>query len=271
MTKKIAIMLSVLALLGQPALAASSKEKGHFAPSSETAIEDGLYDVEGEPNLKVKVHVYKQDARGNNGQKPGSGGGPLVLKCNLSDLDSDSVVPSAGWRLPTSSPVTYRLNLSVPGNVDSGNLGTIAQRAFSSWSEASNGQVSFVRGNDTSVARAQNDGQNIVAWGRTSGTALAVTYTWYNTQTKVAVETDTIFNSKFAWAWSDEELNPNCAYENAYDAQNILAHELGHWMGLGDIYTSEYTDNTMYGYGSKTEVKKNTLTSGDIAGVMAIY
>ena len=219
------------------------------------------------------MKVYKQDAGGGNSQKPG-GGGPLVLQCKLADPASTSTIPSAGWHLPTTSPVSYRLNLSsVPANVDSANLPTITERAFAVWSEASLGEVDFSRGNDTTVVRAQYDGQNIVAWGRTSGRALAVTYTWYNTVTHQAVETDTIFNSNVTWAWANqlEAGKKNCAYENAYDAQNILVHELGHWMGLDDTYTSEFTENTMFGYGSRTEVKKNTLTEGDITGIQVIY
>ena len=59
---------------------------------------------------------------------------------------------------------------------------------------------------------------------------------------------------------------------NAYDAQEILTHELGHWMGLGDMYdAANYQNATMYGYGSKAEVKKDTLSTGDISGIGVIY
>jgi len=45
----------------------------------------------------------------------------------------------------------------------------------------------------------------------------------------------------------------------------------GHWFGLDDVYDTSYRDATMYGYGSKWEVKKTTLTTGDKAGTFAIY
>ena len=76
---------------------------------------------------------------------------------------------------------------------------------------------------------------------------------------------------KFNWAWSDQTTNSNCAYSGIYDAQNILTHETGHWMGLDDTYTDEFTNNTMYGYGNTGEVKKDTLSSGDVNGVNSIY
>ena len=57
--------------------------------------------------------------------------------------------------------------------------------------------------------------------------------------------------------------------ENFLDA--LLTHELGHSMGLNDEYDTTYVDNTMFGYGSMTETKKDTLTTGDIIGVKSLY
>ncbi len=78
-------------------------------------------------------------------------------------------------------------------------------------------------------------------------------------------------NQKFSWKWSDQSVHQDCAYSNSYDAQDILTHELGHWVGLDDEYTSDFANNTMYGYGSQQEVKKDTLTTGDITAATAIY
>ena len=85
---------------------------------------------------------------------------------------------------------------------------------------------------------------------------------------------DTILNSRLSWNWT----NPNsvdedqfCPSTNAYDVQNILVHELGHWVGLDDLYDSADEDLTMYGYGSLRELKKDTLESGDTLGVQSIY
>ena len=149
---------------------------------------------------------------------------------------------------------------------------SLASNSFNAWRATDvSSKVNLVRGADTSTSRSSYDGHNVVTWGRTSGTALATTYTWYYTDTGVAAETDTVFNNKFAWEWANQATNPGCAYQNYYDAQNILTHELGHWLGIDDNYDASFTNNTMYGYGSPTEVKKNSLSGGDVNAVNGIY
>lgn len=220
---------------------------------------DGVYDVPGRSNLRVRVFVHEP--------KPVSVLPSLVCS---SDPESQSIVGPAGWRLP-SGVWNYRLNLgSVPGSVGSANIATISAQAFGYWSDATSGKVAFNNAGTTSASRANLDGQNIIAWGRTQGTALGVTYTWYYKSTGLAVETDTIMNKKFKWSWTPYTANA-CGVANTYDAQNILTHEFGHWLGMNDEYTGAFVDNTMYGYGSPAEVKKDTLTVGDVLGVSTLY
>jgi hypothetical protein len=221
--------------------------------------EDGIYDVPGRHDLKVRVLVH----RTNPSPQPTS-----EFVCGLDDLNSSAVVDSAGWKLPAK--FTYNLNLgSVPLSVGGASLATITGNAFQVWTKAISNKVAVDRGSDTSLNRKGLDGKNIIAWGRISASALGVTYIWYNTGTGVAVEIDTILNQKYFWMWSGGSVE--CAYTNAYDAQSILTHEIGHWYGLDDEYASNYANNTMYGYGSMWEVKDNTLTDGDIAGARSIY
>ena len=112
-------------------------------------------------------------------------------------------------------------------------------------------------------------GKNIISWGRTSGSALGVTYIRYFSSSGLAVDVDTIMNKKFLWRWANSS---SCAYPDSYDAENILNHELGHWIGLNDEYSvANFQHATMYGSGAKGEVKKNTLSTGDASGASAIY
>lgn len=230
--------------------------------SADPAIPErsGLYNEPKHPKVKVRVFVHKP--------QHGGGGGSSSLVCSLADPDSPTTVAAAGWHLPPSW--AYNLNpSSVPTSVGSTNLTTIANNGFSAWSSATGGKVSFGPGADTTATRSAYDGQNIIAWGRTQGTALGVTYIRYDTSTGLALDVDTIMNKKFAWMWSGG--NATCAYSNAYDAQDILTHEQGHWVGMDDMYDAAFQDATMYGYGAKTEVKKDTLTTGDSTGVFNIY
>jgi hypothetical protein len=239
---------------------------------------EGVYDVPGNPSLKLKVFVYREKDKAI--EKSVKGGKvqshvPLEVckETSLVDLDSQSVVSVAGWKLPSNW--VYQVNSSsIPVTIGSSRANSLIANAYAEWQGVLGSGSNFSRGLDTTKSAAKLDGQNIVSWGRASSTALAVTYTWYNSVTGYAVEIDTIMNNRFTWYWSDPASwndEQTCAYQGVYDAQNILTHELGHTVGLDDEYTSEFVNNTMYGYGSTGETKKNTLTSGDIFGLDSVY
>lgn len=239
-----------------------------FAQSSNAQIPEKNGDYQDPDHPGLRVHVFVHEPKPS---KPSSTQSPSLV-CPTPDPDSSAVVPPAGWHLPSNW--TYTLNTSsVPSSVGSGNLATISSNAFTQWKNAVGGKVAISKTSfNTRTDRARYDGQNIIAWGRTSSNALAVTYTWYYTSGSLAgqaAEEDTIFNKQYPWFWNSS--NYACTDSNSYDAQNILTHETGHWMGLNDTYTSDFVNNTMFGYGSKGEVKKDTLTTGDTQGVQAIY
>jgi len=55
------------------------------------------------------------------------------------------------------------------------------------------------------------------------------------------------------------------------DFDNIATHELGHSVGMADLYTSGCGEETMYGYAGYGEIKKRDLNVGDIAGINKLY
>ncbi|MCK4367642.1 MAG: matrixin family metalloprotease [Thermoplasmata archaeon] len=55
------------------------------------------------------------------------------------------------------------------------------------------------------------------------------------------------------------------------DFENVATHELGHRVGLADLYNAKSSEQTMYGYADYGETKKRTLEAGDIVGVQALY
>ncbi len=78
------------------------------------------------------------------------------------------------------------------------------------------------------------------------------------------VEWDMIFDDvDFDWSSAGEA--------GKMDFESIATHELGHSVGLDDLYKDECSEQTMYGYASNGEIKKRTLEDGDIAGVRKLY
>lgn len=131
-------------------------------------------------------------------------------------------------------------------------------------------------------------GLNVVGWknlGRTYSGAIGVTYIWSYQNTLVEVDTALNSSSQFRWwqttgvddpdanAWPSGQLSP--AYD--VDVQNIMTHEAGHWLVLGDLYddmagfVEADREQTMYGYAGEYELQKRSLESGDEAGIWAIY
>jgi hypothetical protein len=76
-----------------------------------------------------------------------------------------------------------------------------------------------------------------------------------------------IFNSDEWLAWGTvEDDGPD-----VMDILNIATHELGHAAGMGDLYNTSASKETMYGYSSEGEITKRDLYIGDTAGIKNLY
>lgn len=227
------------------------------SPNADIPERNGDYPDPEHANLRVRVFVH-ESPRARPDQE-------VLAVCSADGL-SEAVVGATSWKLPNTD-WKYKINSSsVPSSVGGSNLGIIASTSFNTWTNSisTSSRPSLVFNGQTAKTRKAFDGENIITWGRTSGSALGVTYVWYYTATKLVAEVDTVMNKKFLWSL-------NTCSANSYDAENILIHELGHWFGLDDEYTTDYVENSMFGYGSKAERKKITPTNGDKAGLNVIY
>ena len=79
------------------------------------------------------------------------------------------------------------------------------------------------------------------------------------------VEWDMVFNDNYVWSENAKGSTTDMDFEN------IATHELGHAVGLDDLYTDLCSEQTMYGYSREGDIKKRTLESGDIAGIQKLY
>jgi hypothetical protein len=111
------------------------------------------------------------------------------------------------------------------------------------------------------------DGMNVISWMPyvPGCTALAATGTWYRT-TRIdgyhpIVECDIAFNSNYRWSTQGSNI----------DVQSVALHELGHMIGMGDIYNkAEFYRDTRQVMHYYTGVKR-TLGNGDKTGVWKLY
>ncbi|HHT9127077.1 MAG TPA: matrixin family metalloprotease [Candidatus Brocadiia bacterium] len=187
--------------------------------------------------------------------------------CTVTTNDTVSDYGLAGWHMPTGG-VKYYVNVnSVPKTVGSSNALTAIENAFSAWTTASPTKI-FTYGGNTAIKAAKRDGKNIIAW-QGLRSAIAIAFAWYRTDTGQLVEVDTIFNKNYKWSFTPY-LTDCGGVSNTFDVQNIATHEFGHWVGLDDLYDTVDEDLTMYGYGDTSELKKDTLGTGDTVGATAV-
>lgn len=111
------------------------------------------------------------------------------------------------------------------------------------------------------------DGQNTVSWGPFNAGIddLAVTEWEYDDATHFITETDTYLGSNRGIVTS---LPADCT--DNYDLTSISAHEWGHAFGLGDLTSTSYEDELMYGSFYYCE-SRSTLGEGDWNGMATIY
>ncbi len=169
----------------------------------------------------------------------------------------------AGYRWDSgaggSSPVaTYRVNADC---ADTAGESELVQAGAGIWNGPS---FRFEYGGDCDTASNPpvQDGRNDIFWaegGFSDSRVLA------HTQTVLVggdlSESDVVLNDAFLWGDGSG---------STYDIASVVAHELGHALGLRDQYGAADAAKVMYGE-TRAGLRKLTLTADDIAGVRYIY
>jgi hypothetical protein len=127
-----------------------------------------------------------------------------------------------------------------------------------------------------------SDGKNVHLWsnGFEAGSdTLAMTITWYSRakfllsadgrRYSEAVESDCWYNDQFTWRVDSKADVGTGADSGSFDIQTIALHELGHTLGLDDLYEDANSGQTMHGYNDGTS--DWTLANGDKAGIKKLY
>jgi len=145
-----------------------------------------------------------------------------------------------------------------------GNSLTAILAAMQTWTDVSGSSFVFSYSQPTSIQSTQRDQNNVIFFqplGR-NGTLAQNTF-WYYVSTGEMVESDIDINTSYSWQTDGSQ--------SALDVQNILTHELGHTLGLSDLYGDADKEKTMYGYATEGETKKRTLHQDDIDGIRYLY
>jgi hypothetical protein len=202
---------------------------------------------------------------GNGGGKPG-GGGDDTSSCYgflAKDAKWKTVEP---WVVdPTNSE-----------GLSEAEVFALLDGGITKWEDAADGiadgNVSFDILGKGSVSSGfatdgSLDGKNGVVFGDLEAGTIGVTTVWGvfggPPPGRELVEWDQIYNTDFTWNTDGNGSD--------MDFESIATHELGHSFGLGDLYTSECSEETMYGYGSEGEIQARDLNAGDIAGISKLY
>ncbi|MQY58034.1 MAG: matrixin family metalloprotease [Clostridia bacterium] len=161
--------------------------------------------------------------------------------------------------------VTYHVN---PDGAPEGVLAEI-QLSFETWDDET-GKELFIFNSLTNSSGLNLDAQNTISWRRIAPrNIIAVTRLWYDAAGQI-VEFDIAFNAFLKWGIDPDDEGP-ISLSKMYDIQNIATHEVGHVVGLADLYEDQYRELTMYGYGKTGEIIKISLEEGDIAGAQYLY
>lgn len=165
----------------------------------------------------------------------------------------------------TVLPVNYEINPTNTQGLTEEFVTTAIFNSAETWDAVTTRELMGNYGVDYTAAYGVQNYENAIVFGDypTKG-VIAVTIVWYNPAAKAIVEFDVMLDTD--WVWGDATVD-----QTLMDLQNIATHELGHGVGLGDIYDSVCSAVTMYGYSDYGETQKRTLDQPDITGLNKLY
>ena len=130
--------------------------------------------------------------------------------------------------------------------------------------------------------RPERDGVNQVTYGKIEAPgyrhALAITMAYSLPSTGEIIEADLIINSRYRFGGEHHRSEhaskhvPEHAHDGCretYDLQSLVAHEAGHFFGLGEDVSEAQA--TMYHKQSRCELHKRDLFETDVVAAQSVY
>ncbi len=145
-------------------------------------------------------------------------------------------------------------------------------KSFRAWADPLGTRLGFLAVGCSRGTRNLNDGINHVILVTTKWpfdpAAIAITRNFYlagdSPQSGMILDSDILLNGV------NHEFSTTPVI-GRHDIQNILTHEVGHFIGLGHEVTPFDNDATMFAQASPNEVKKRILKTSDLDGLFAAY
>jgi hypothetical protein len=97
--------------------------------------------------------------------------------------------------------------------------------------------------------------------------ALAITVITFDAHAKEILDADVVLNGEHGFDFFDHDARDEGM--STYDLQNVLTHELGHLLGLGEDMTD--VDATMYAFSQPGETGKRDLEVVDKDSIASLY
>ena len=167
-----------------------------------------------------------------------------------------------------SNTIDWRLNNAGSDDITDGSHEVAIRKAFDAWEAVSGSKIKFQEGARTSSKDISDPNKHIVLFDENNSTGLfpagsgivAMTPIWYQPSSGQITDADIVFNGK-DWSWATDG-NPG-----AFDVQDVLTHEIGHFIGLDH---SPSISASLWPYVSTGQYLHRSLSTDDQAGVIAI-
>lgn len=166
-------------------------------------------------------------------------------------------------------PVYCEVNpASSPSNLDAISFGVME------WDEATSANLFVLDVWDSGATYNVQDYINVISFDDyyDDPDIIGACMVWYNPATKAIVEFDIVFETDYTWGDAGVTNEYGLGDTSVMDLQNIATHEIGHALGLADIYDeAQCSEVTMYGYSKEGETKKRTIELPDETGIHKLY
>jgi hypothetical protein len=150
--------------------------------------------------------------------------------------------------------------------------------AMQTWDYWADDQLFGTLESTTTYAADRKDSRNVFAWTSCDINSLAYNRLYYQSDGNgkwIIGESDIVFNSNWGWTtdWNTAKSQVWKGRTQQYklDLQTIALHELGHSVGLGDLYLLSDSRKGGPEIMNSYDAPQHNLGAGDKAGLQSIY